>query len=76
MKFYKPNFWKKKYYNIYSLILLPISIIIQFLYFIQKRIITPLKAIKMGADYLVIGRPITSAKNPLKEIKEINNSIK
>ena len=42
----------------------------------QKRIITPLKAIKMGADYLVIGRPITSAKNPLKEIKEINNSIK
>ena len=43
MKFYKPNFWKKKYYNIYSLILLPISIIIQFLYFIQKRIITPKK---------------------------------
>ena len=43
MKFYKKNFWKKKYYNIYSLILLPISIIIQFLYFIQKRIITPKK---------------------------------
>jgi len=43
MKFYKPNFWKKKYYNIYSLILLPISIIIQFLYFIQKGIITPKK---------------------------------
>ena len=43
MKFYKPNFWKNKYYNIYSLILLPISIIIQFLYFIQKRIITPKK---------------------------------
>ncbi len=43
MKFYKPNFWKKKYYNIYSLILLPISIVIQFLFFIQKRIITPKK---------------------------------
>ena len=43
MKFYKPNFWKAKYYNIYSLILLPISIIIQFLYFIQKGIITPKK---------------------------------
>ncbi len=43
MKFYKPNFWKKKYYNIYSLILLPISIIIQFLFFIQKGIITPKK---------------------------------
>ena len=43
MKFYKPNFWKKKYYNIYSLILLPISIVIQFLFFIQKGIITPKK---------------------------------
>ena len=43
MKFYKPNFWKAKYYNIYSLILLPISIIIQFLHFIQKGIITPKK---------------------------------
>tara|TARA_Y100001936_G_C16025935_1_gene642521 strand:+ start:578 stop:1507 length:930 start_codon:yes stop_codon:yes gene_type:complete len=43
MKFYKPNFWKKKYYNIYSLILLPISIVIQFLFFIQKGIISPKK---------------------------------
>ena len=43
MKFYKPNFWKKKYYNIYSLILFPISLIIQFLYFIQKGIITTKK---------------------------------
>ena len=41
----------------------------------QKRILTPKEAIKLGADYLVIGRPITKAKDPLKTIKEINQSI-
>ncbi len=41
----------------------------------QKRIATPKKAIKMGANYLVIGRPITESKNPLKILKEINNSL-
>ena len=41
----------------------------------QKRTLTPLKAIKMGANYLVIGRPITSSKDPLTTIKEINKSI-
>ena len=37
----------------------------------QKRIQTPKKAIELGADYLVIGRPITESKNPLKVLKEI-----
>ena len=41
----------------------------------QKRTLTPIEAIDMGANYLVIGRPITSSKNPLKTIKEINQSI-
>ena len=41
----------------------------------QKRTLTPIEAIEMGANYLVIGRPITSSKNPLKTIKEINKSI-
>jgi len=41
----------------------------------QKRILTPKKAIKLGADFLVIGRPIIESKNPLKEIKKINQSI-
>ena len=41
----------------------------------QKRIETPQKAIEMGANYLVIGRPITQAKNPLKVLKEINKTI-
>ena len=40
----------------------------------QKRIATPLEAVKNGADFLVIGRPITIG-NSLKNIKEIINSI-
>ena len=30
----------------------------------QSRVATPAEAIRAGADYLVIGRPITGAKNP------------
>lgn len=30
----------------------------------QKRIVTPAEAVKLGADYLVIGRPITAASDP------------
>ena len=30
----------------------------------QKRIATPAAAIQAGADYLVVGRPITSAADP------------
>ena len=41
----------------------------------QKRIETPEKAIEMGANYLVIGRPITKSKNPLKTLKEINDIL-
>ena len=41
----------------------------------QKRIETPEKAIEMGANYLVIGRPITKSKNPLKTLKEINDML-
>ncbi|NJK37099.1 MAG: orotidine-5'-phosphate decarboxylase [Oscillatoriales cyanobacterium RM2_1_1] len=31
----------------------------------QRRSLTPIAALKAGADYLVIGRPITAAANPL-----------
>tara|TARA_B100000963_G_C22473942_1_gene601491 strand:- start:59 stop:742 length:684 start_codon:yes stop_codon:yes gene_type:complete len=41
----------------------------------QKRIETPKKAIESGANYLVIGRPITGSRNPLKVLKEINQSL-
>ena len=42
----------------------------------QKRIITPEKALESGADYLVIGRPILNAKDPIKAIMDIQTSIK
>ena len=41
----------------------------------QKRTMTPLEAINLGANLLVIGRPITMSKNPLKTIMEINKSL-
>tara|TARA_B100000989_G_scaffold296770_1_gene280743 strand:- start:552 stop:1235 length:684 start_codon:yes stop_codon:yes gene_type:complete len=41
----------------------------------QKRVETPKKAIDSGANYLVIGRPITESKDPLKILKEINKTI-
>ena len=31
---------------------------------IKKEVLTPKEAIKLGADYLVIGRPITESKKP------------
>ena len=42
----------------------------------QKRIMTPKEAVNSGANFLVIGRPITNSKNPLNTLKEINNSLK
>lgn len=42
----------------------------------QKRIATPYKAIKNGADLLVIGRSITQAKNPIEVVKKVNREIK
>ena len=41
----------------------------------QKRIMTPKQAIDSGSDYLVIGRPITQADNPVKVLSDVNNSI-
>ncbi len=41
----------------------------------QRRIMTPELAVKSGADYLVIGRPITQAADPLKALQDINASL-
>tara|TARA_B100001094_G_scaffold320846_1_gene367667 strand:- start:335 stop:1006 length:672 start_codon:yes stop_codon:yes gene_type:complete len=41
----------------------------------QKRAMTPIEAIKLGADYIVIGRPITSSDDIKKSLNEIYMSI-
>jgi orotidine-5'-phosphate decarboxylase len=41
----------------------------------QKRVMTPKEAIDLGADYLVIGRPITSSTDIKKSLNEIYESI-
>ena len=41
----------------------------------QRRIKTPKEAIDSGSDYLVIGRPITKAINPVQVLTEINASL-
>jgi len=41
----------------------------------QTRIITPRAAITNGADYLVIGRPITQAADPLAALAAINQDL-
>ena len=37
----------------------------------QKRVMTPQEAIKLGANFLVIGRPIRNAANPVETAKQI-----
>jgi orotidine-5'-phosphate decarboxylase len=41
----------------------------------QSRVMTPKDAISRGADYIVIGRPITNAQNISEALQEIYNSI-
>ena len=41
----------------------------------QTRIMTPVQAITSGADYLVIGRPITQAPEPAATLRAINQSL-
>ncbi|SFP42337.1 orotidine-5'-phosphate decarboxylase [Nitrosomonas cryotolerans] len=41
----------------------------------QQRIATPRQAIQQGASYLVIGRPITQATDPLATLIQLNQAI-
>lgn len=41
----------------------------------QKRVVTPSEARELGSDYIVVGRPITKAEDPLKEYKEIKRDF-
>ena len=42
----------------------------------QKRVMTPKEAIDLGADYLVIGRPITKSKDIKKSLNEIYQNLR
>ncbi|MCW2254610.1 orotidine-5'-phosphate decarboxylase [Providencia alcalifaciens] len=42
----------------------------------QRRIMTPQEALKVGVDYMVIGRPITRSEDPALSLQQINQSIK
>ena len=41
----------------------------------QTRVMTPSDAMRAGSDFLVVGRPITAAKNPLESLIAINHEV-
>lgn len=41
----------------------------------QSRVMTPARAVAAGADFLVVGRPITAAPDPLAAMRAILNEI-
>lgn len=42
----------------------------------QKRIMTPARAVALGSDYLVIGRPITKADDPGRAVERIIGALR
>ena len=41
----------------------------------QKRIITPYEAVKRGADYIVVGRPIRTAEKPIEAAQKVLDEL-
>ena len=41
----------------------------------QKRIMTPAQAVEAGSNYLVIGRPITQAEQPMQALEKIEKEL-
>ena len=41
----------------------------------QKRVMTPTQAAKAGANYIVVGRPVTQAENPAESAAAINAEL-
>ena len=42
----------------------------------QHRTMTPIQAVDAGSNYLVIGRPITNATNPMQALELIENTLR
>jgi orotidine-5'-phosphate decarboxylase len=42
----------------------------------QQRVTTPAQAVRVGSDYLVVGRPITQARDPLAAAKAILDEMR
>ena len=42
----------------------------------QARVVTPVEAVRRGADYLVIGRPVTQSKDHAATLAAIEKSLK
>ena len=42
----------------------------------QRRVMTPAQAMDAGVDYMVIGRPITQADDPIEALSLIEQEIK
>jgi orotidine-5'-phosphate decarboxylase len=41
----------------------------------QQRVLTPIQALRAGADYLVVGRPITRAPDPVAAVQSMRDEI-
>lgn len=41
----------------------------------QRRVMTPADAVRSGSDYLVIGRPVTQADDPVSVLRTINSEL-
>jgi orotidine-5'-phosphate decarboxylase len=41
----------------------------------QARVVTPAEAVRLGAHYLVIGRPITQSPDPAATLESIRQSL-
>lgn len=42
----------------------------------QRRVMTPEQAVAAGADYLVMGRPITRAADPAAVLRQVNAAVR
>jgi orotidine-5'-phosphate decarboxylase len=42
----------------------------------QRRVMTPAEAVRRGADFLVVGRPITGAADPARAARQIRQQMR